>query len=381
MKAYRTGTHRACPPEQTWGRLLHLLPRFGITRIADVTGLDDLGIPTAVAVRPGAHTVSVSQGKGVSPTLAKISATMESIETWHAENRTPSAEVTDTPAGAGVPYAPETLPDCAAPGLLADQAQDWITARGALSGREAPVPRDYVDMGLSCQYRPSRLYSSTSNGLAAGNTRTEAVLHGLYELVERDTICELKNLPLDARRYLDLDSVTDPDCARIIERCREAGSWLEVVHVPGRLGVATFVCYLWSESFPTVMAGSGTHLDPVVALLRAVTEAAQSRLTAITGTREDISPGVYASHRRIDEPVTPASAPREDFADVPDGGTDSLDKDLDHLCATVSPFCGEPLVVDLTDPLVGIDVVRVIAPGLRFDRRHHLPRLQQAGAR
>jgi ribosomal protein S12 methylthiotransferase accessory factor YcaO len=37
--------------------------RFGITRIAMVTGLDRVGIPVALATRPNSRSVAVSQGR------------------------------------------------------------------------------------------------------------------------------------------------------------------------------------------------------------------------------------------------------------------------------------------------------------------------------
>ncbi len=85
-KSYREGTHRVVPPETTWRRVRDLLPRAGITRVADVTRLDGLGIPTFQAVRPGSLNLSVSQGKGATAIAARVSAVMESLEMWHAED-------------------------------------------------------------------------------------------------------------------------------------------------------------------------------------------------------------------------------------------------------------------------------------------------------
>lgn len=63
-KHFRRGTHRLVPPEVTWERIRPILRTLGITRVADVTGLDDVGIPVHQAIRPASHTLSVSQGKG-----------------------------------------------------------------------------------------------------------------------------------------------------------------------------------------------------------------------------------------------------------------------------------------------------------------------------
>src|SRR5450755_2140673 len=84
--AYRIGTYRAASPEETWARVLPLLPRFGITRVADITRLDDIGVPVHLAYRPTGLTYAVSIGSGGTALQSQVSAVMESIEAWHAEN-------------------------------------------------------------------------------------------------------------------------------------------------------------------------------------------------------------------------------------------------------------------------------------------------------
>src|SRR5687768_18616303 len=79
------GTVRYRDPADTLAWIRPLLPAFGITRIANVTGLDRIGIPVWMCIRPDARCLSVSQGKGVTDELAQISAIMESIELYHAE--------------------------------------------------------------------------------------------------------------------------------------------------------------------------------------------------------------------------------------------------------------------------------------------------------
>jgi ribosomal protein S12 methylthiotransferase accessory factor len=84
-KGWRLGTHRAVPPSETVARLRPLMPALGITRLADVTGLDRIGVPVFQAIRPLSRSVSVSQGKGLDADAARASALMEAAETWHAE--------------------------------------------------------------------------------------------------------------------------------------------------------------------------------------------------------------------------------------------------------------------------------------------------------
>ena len=62
-KRFTTGTHRTCDPEETLDRLRPLLPAMGITRIANVTGLDRTGVEVACAIRPGGHVLQTTTGK------------------------------------------------------------------------------------------------------------------------------------------------------------------------------------------------------------------------------------------------------------------------------------------------------------------------------
>src|SRR3954463_14012388 len=84
-KVFRAGTHRVTSPDETLARVPPLLPEMGITRIANVTGLDRIGIPVVMVCRPNARTLSVSQGKGLTLAAAKVSGVMESIELHHSE--------------------------------------------------------------------------------------------------------------------------------------------------------------------------------------------------------------------------------------------------------------------------------------------------------
>src|SRR5215469_14560882 len=82
-KGFWQGTHRSAPPAETLGRIRPHLARCGITRIANITGLDRIGIPVTLAIRPNGKTLSNSSGKGVSLDAAMVSAAMEGIELFH----------------------------------------------------------------------------------------------------------------------------------------------------------------------------------------------------------------------------------------------------------------------------------------------------------
>ncbi len=78
---------RVLTPAETLAALRPRLLDFGITRLARLTGLDEIGIPVWAAIRPNALTLAVSQGKGVDEAAAAASAMMEAIEVAIAERR------------------------------------------------------------------------------------------------------------------------------------------------------------------------------------------------------------------------------------------------------------------------------------------------------
>lgn len=355
---YTRGTHRVLPPERTWARIAPLTSRFGITRVADVTGLDHIGIPVFQAIRPGATTVSVSQGKGLTPMAARVSATMEAIELWHAERLTGTGEeVRD------LPYRLADLDLATGSAVREGMPLRWLPGTGLLTGAPIPVPLDLVrvDHTYRTEGRPP-LFRATSNGLASGNTLAEATAHALAELCERDSLARLRRTPRSAWRRLDLDSVDDADCRALLKTYAEAGVEVDVVVVAAH--PACFEARIRSEALPVTFTGAGCHLDPAIALCRALTEAAQSRLTAIAGARDDLPPVLYRHT---------TGGGREDLgAAVPwDGrsGSAGLEADIDLLARHIAARTGhEPIRVTLPSP-TGIDVVKVVAPGLAFDPR------------
>lgn len=343
--------NRVRAPEDTWDRIAPLLGVFGITRLADVTGLDNLGIPVVMAVRPLAPTLSVHQGKGSTLLLARVSAAMEAIEFHHAESACPPAALTSAADRLGLPYDVMSLD--MDPGTLFTPATpvEWVEASGIVSGRPALVPLDCVR--LPTRRRRPGLRSST-NGLASGNTVAEAALHGLYELLERQAVCQ---------SFVDLTTVTDDRCVPLIDRIRTAGAYLEVAQAPEVMGVRCFLARVWSEDFPVMAAGSGAHSDPGIALSRAIAEAAQSRLTAITGTRDDTLPLYDRVRAGIVKPPEPPS-PQYGWRGGVDARFDTVEDEFGRLARRVRRHTGsEPLLVELA-AREEYAVVKVVAPGL-----------------
>src|SRR5258708_29273028 len=186
-KGYFRGTHRACPPEETWARITPLLRAAGIARVGDVTRLDTVGIPVFQAVRPASHTLAVTLGSGLTPVLAPVSAAMASLELWHAERLVAPPSFSALGAvHANLGYNPYALPLRAHHLLNDGMVLAWVPASVLLTCRPTMVPRQCAeyDLRLREEWSPP-VFVPSAAGLACGNTHTEAVLHALYHAIVR----------------------------------------------------------------------------------------------------------------------------------------------------------------------------------------------------
>ncbi|MFJ3176063.1 YcaO-like family protein [Streptomyces roseus] len=372
------GTVRARTAEQTWAAVAGHLPDFGITRVADLTGLDVIGLPVWTAVRPASKTLSTSQGKGATPLLAKLSAVMEAIELWHAEQPLPAVAV--GPAAEVAPHCPVTaLPLTASftADALARVVCEWTAGTTLVSGEQTLLPLDLVRRrGQRPAWTPD-VWRATSTGLACGNTREEALLHALFEVAERDVLFRDGQEYGRLRTLIDPGTVDDPHGREVIDRLRAAGMALEMSLVDGPYGLPVALAYLWSEDYPVVFAGGGCHSVPGIALTRALTEAAQSRLAAIAGTRDDLPTAPPAFDTLSCPPPQAAGrlAPWPEAAARfrPHGG--GFADQVRAVARRLESVTGhQPVALDLSGPHCPVHAVQVLCPGTRSRIRRSMPR-------
>jgi ribosomal protein S12 methylthiotransferase accessory factor len=357
---------------------------MGITRLADVTGLDYIGIPVIMARRPNSRALSVAQGKGLDLDAARASGFMEAAETFHGEH-------IDLP----IPVASrrQLKQDRRVVDLgivprshdfdASDQTElPWIESEDLLDGAPVWVPFDLIhtDCRELREHENSGHFPVCSNGLASGNNRPEAICAGLYEIIERDAnaLWALRPRASRAATRLDLDSVDDPYCRALIDRLAEARMMLSVWDMTSDVGVAAFFVRLregpGNARVPLgAFCGAGCHLARGVALSRAITEAVQSRLTYISGSRDDLKRHDYdePAQQRVSEIANRLwenRIPARRFADVPDGARGDFESDLAFLLERVKAVGAQHVcVVNLTKKEFGIPVVRLMVPGLELD--------------
>jgi YcaO-like protein with predicted kinase domain len=302
--------HRA---SETVARMRQNFGRLGITRLADVTGLDRIGIPVWMAVRPNSKTLAVSQGKGLSAPAAQASAVMEAAEIAIAESVALPTRVCSMRELAA---ASERVLPCN--NLVArgekpvddHEAIAWVEGYDLLQQTTAWVPAEAATLDAAGGDGRRSRYWQSSDGLASGNILVEAVVHGLCERIERDASVLWQFRP-DAHvfeRCIDPASLEDEAVDGLVAQIDRAGFQLRLFDITSDIGVPVSFAVVtpkldgfeqhWKHF--DLSSGSGCHPSPARAAIRAITEAVQSRVTSITGARDDFDPNLYRTQLKAD---------------------------------------------------------------------------------
>lgn len=374
-------THRAIAPEQTIKNVESKLRIAGVTRVAEITHLDRVGIPVYSAIRPGAAdgAVSIYAGKGATKTQAKASAMMESFERYSAELHKDCKQNfvngTFEDLGKFDDYLhPESL---ILPKLLFDPETvdlEWVLSTNLKDDNNILIPANAV-------YHPYipknniKLFQSNTNGLASGNMLEEAVFHGIMEVVERDawSIFEYKRVP---KPEVNCENTENPIIQKILAKFKKTGINIKLVNLTADVNITTIAAVSDDTILkdPALLTlGVGTHLNPEIAVLRALTEVAQSRATQIHGAREDTIRAVfmrkagYERMKRINNHWFGESETAIELSNIKNISGKSFKDDIETSKHLLNK-CGfkDILYVDLTRKEIGIPVVRVLIPGMEL---------------
>ena len=173
----------------------------------------------------------------------------------------------------------------------------------ATSPRGEPVwlPYELVHTDYRLPQPPSAgCFHVGTNGLAAGNTREEALRHALCELIERDAQSVWHHRPRDgtARRPRRPSSTTaEPLIRALAERILAAGFELALFDITGDLGLPCFLAVLADRRDPHGHPGLGSacHPSAMLAILKTLLEAVQVRTSYIAGARDDLAPDEFVA--------------------------------------------------------------------------------------
>ena len=179
---------------------------MGITRLADLTGLDRIGVPVFAAIRPNSRSVATSQGKGLTADAARAGALMEAVERWHAESIVaPMRLASATELRVSTASRSTGWPSASASGSTrSGRSCGSRAASSAPTGRSGcPTNSCTPTTGCHSRRRPAASRSARP-GSRPATRRMEAVRYALCELIERDAVSLWHQLPAD-RRPVDRD--------------------------------------------------------------------------------------------------------------------------------------------------------------------------------
>lgn len=265
----------------------------GVTRFADVTGLDRIGIPVWQAVRPWSKSITVHQGKGLTSESALIGACLEAVEFHHAEGWVGEVRLSDF----DMLPAPERLPaadDCSrVRGATDIHAVEWSPVERMGSSGVLWVPKAAISLN-TCVPRPPWVLCS-SGGQGAGFDFDFATCKALFELLERDAFAVWlsKSFVDRAKDGIAIHSVASEWFQQICRRLTELNMRLRVFAPRAVVDIPVIVAEIVDPGPESRVKpyshGICAHADAETALKGAIVEAAQCRLTEISGARDDMN--------------------------------------------------------------------------------------------
>jgi len=377
-KTYFDDGQRTVDPRTTLARIEPLCKVAGVTRVADITGLDRVGIPVFSSIRPsaGSGAITVYNGKGASKEQAKASAIMEALERYSGEVRGDDMVrkgVEDMLSSENALDPRELILPARTAMHLMHQSVAWVKGFDLQEEEDIWVPASAVFHPYSSTL-DMPLFRTNTNGLASGNTMEEAVVHGLCEVVERDawSICE-------ARRRVrgDIALPRDALISNMMEKFTSQGIEVHLKDLTSDVGLPTFAAAADDVRLqdPALLClGMGTHLNPRITVIRALTEVAQSRLTQIHGAREDTVRGGaarqmgYERMKRLNSMWFSALSGPSSLDDHEALDTRDLYDDLNIVLERLrSKGFRQAIAVELTRRELDIPVVRTIVPGMEVN--------------
>jgi bacteriocin biosynthesis cyclodehydratase domain-containing protein len=266
---------------------------------------------------------------------------------------------------------------CSVPIPFDDQAEiDWTPLWSLTRESVRYLPTSLVY--FSYPSPPGQRYCvSCSNGCAAGNTLEEAILQGFLELVERDSVA-LWWYNRIARPGVELESFNEPYLQQVKWALAKRHRDLWVLDLTADLKIPVFAAVSQrTDSSPArVLLGFGAHLDPRIALLRAVTECSQVLASFFPSETQENELEVIQEEltlnwlRTANVENQPYLLPGRQFpnrvaSDYSSLSHDDLKEDVLACLGLVERLGLEMLVLDQTRPDIGLPVVKVVVPGLR----------------
>ncbi len=387
-KAYILETHRSRSPADTLRFIAGMKETLGMKSFQDATALDRIGLPvfTCHRIRPD-QSKTWHTGKGFTAAQAQVSLTMEAIERYCSEFRDEyrSRLVIDSYENLKkkriAVLDPQTLILPQFSQYAPDDVLHWVGGYDLIGREEMLTPACAVYHPFSLDDKP--LINTHTDGIASGSTMEEAVCHALMEVIERDA-WSIAKFSGDACDAVAIEDRPDNQfLLDIVDKFNRADIEITAKDITSDIGIPVIAAFsqdLAEDMIP--IDGFGAHLDPKVAMARALTEIAATRALFIQkygfdGLREDLP--AYCSMDSVEQDFRFYAHAEKTLADMEVGYHEDMLQDIEKAAAMLQSRGHERLiVVGLTRPDVGLPTVRVIVPGMEafcFDRTRKGPRL------
>lgn len=252
-----------------------------------------------------------------------------------------------------------------------DRPRDWSPAWSLTEQRTVWLPTAYLYFNAPIEDGSS---FADSNGNAGGTSAEDAVLQGFLELVERDAVSVWWYNRL-RRPALDLDSFDDPYVTRMRIGYGALNREIWALDLTSDLGIPVVGAFSrrTDKHAEDIIIAFGAHLDPHVAMTRALSE-----LNQFLGPATARADGSYLGNDPeqvqwwrtatvANQPhLQPHAALVPTTSDLlPHLATDDLLEDV-TLCHHIVEARGMHMIVaDQTRPDIGLPVAKVIVPGMR----------------
>jgi YcaO-like protein with predicted kinase domain len=387
---YRDDGNRSVSAEIAYEKAFEAAKRIGVARVSKISQLINSPIPIYASSRPQTNNhyllgpVSGALGKGSNDLQSKLSCLMETIEYACMENipnnlvrstfsQLSLSEITVSPSLILRPFK-DILPNDD------DDQIMWTKAFCPHLNADVFVPAETIYFPFNSEdFNVRRFFSSGTNGAASGSTYLEAIIHALYELIERAFIGGLETgmafkTPLDLAEYYS----GNDEFKEFSKNYKISFYLIESFLLPN---IPVIECTIVANN--NLFVGHGCAFDSKIAIDRSLAEAIQSLCAYTSGSREDVSmvsPGFlyknYSYARKEINRTAAFSIKKPERVSLESFTYNDLLSRFKFLFTSLNEeyseivkylcHAGHPVffICNLTNPMIDLPVVKVTSPSL-----------------
>ncbi|MFD1676419.1 TOMM precursor leader peptide-binding protein [Alicyclobacillus fodiniaquatilis] len=262
---------------------LYVNTKAGYISATDEFWSDDHYVEAGAYIYTPAGTEMVGHGSGLSTSDAKQSAILEVLERscgYQAVNRRPTVfgkysefnGIAVHPSQFGLhSHALFQSSNGNYEPFEEENKYSWVWAYSTKFNQSVLIPEQIAYYGPTADEK--RFIKETSNGCAIGGTLEEAVLHGIFEVLERDGFLNMwyAKMPLPE---LKLGSHCPARISEVYHRLVDDGFEVRLFNISHDLSIPAICAVAINEEndYPKVVSGSACHLNPYQAVYGALRE-------------------------------------------------------------------------------------------------------------